>query len=144
MNVFASTVIAKPVDQIWAVLRQFDALTQWSPVVTKALITNHKSSDQIGAIRHLVLADASEFFETLLSLSDEDHELQYDIINSPLPVSNYCATMRVYPITSTGETFATWSAQFDTSEANQDAMREVVGEQICTGGLAAMKSFFES
>lgn len=144
MNVFASIVIDAPAARIWSVLRDFIGLTAWSEAVTGARITNGKASDQVGAIRHLDIADGSAFVETLLTLSDDSMSLSYDIVEGPIPVTDYVATMRVYEVTADGSSFVTWSAQFDTADDQRDAMRDVVGGQIFGGGLAALKAHFEA
>ena len=144
MKVFASTVIDVPAEQVWSVLRNFIGLTAWSNAVTGAHITNDKAADQVGAIRHLDIVDGSVFIETLVSLSDEEMFLKYDIVDGPIPVTNYVATMRVYPITAGNQTYATWSAEFDCPESARDAMQDVVGGQICAGGLQALKAYFEN
>ena len=143
MKVFASVVIDAPIDRIWAVLRDFVGLTVWSSAVTEARIINGKASDQVGAVRHLDIVDGTVFIETLVALSDEEMILQYDIVEGPLPVSNYVATMRLQPVTEGNMTYATWSAEFETADKNIEAMRHVVGDQICAGGLRAMKHYFE-
>jgi hypothetical protein len=144
MKVFASIIIDVRADQLWPVLRDFVGLTTWSNAVSAAHITNGKAPDQVGAIRHLDIVDGSVFVETLVALSDELMSLSYNIVEGPLPVTDYVATMRVYPVTASACSYVTWSAEFDTPESEAEAMREVVGEQICAGGLQAMKAFFES
>jgi hypothetical protein len=144
VKVFASTVIATPAANVWAVLRNFIGLTVWSNAVTGARITNGKATDQVGAVRHLEIADGSAFVESLLALSDEEMFLKYDIVEGPIPVADYVAQMRVQPVTDGDLSYVTWSAEFSTPDAEADAMREIVGEQICAGGLTAMKSYFEA
>ncbi len=143
MKVFASIVIDAPSDQVWSVLRDFVGLTVWSNAVTGAHITNDKAADQVGAVRHLDIVDGTVFIETLVALSDEEMFLKYDILEGPIPVTNYVATMRLYPVTEGNITYATWSAEFDTADEHMEAMRDVVGGQICAGGLRAMKNYFE-
>ena len=143
MKVFESTIINAPPDKIWATLRDFVGLTVWSGAVTGAHITNGKAADQVGAIRHLDIVDGTVFIETLVAHSDKEMFLKYDIIDGPIPVTDYVATMRLYPVTASNQTYATWSAEFDCPDDQRSTMREVVGGQICAGGLQALKSYFE-
>ncbi|MFT4564495.1 MAG: hypothetical protein ACI9BW_004262 [Gammaproteobacteria bacterium] len=143
MKVFASTVIDKPAQSVWNVLRDFVGLAAWSNAVTSAKISNSKASDQPGAVRRLEIGDGSVFTETLLALSDAQMYLKYDIVDGPIPVTDYIATMQVYPVTAGDASYVTWSAEFLTPDDQVDAMREVVGEQICAGGLLALKSHME-
>ena len=143
MHVFESIIIDRPADEIWAVLRDFVGLTAWSSAVTAARITNEMAGDQVGAIRYLDIVDGSHFIETLVSHSDEQMRMQYDIIDGPLPVTHYLSTMQLQPVTVGGQTYATWSAEFETKEKHAETMRKVVGGNICRGGLKAMKAHFE-
>ena len=143
MKVFESTIINAPADKVWAVMRDFVGLTVWSNAVTGAHITNGKAADQVGAIRHLDIVDGSVFIETLVALSDEEMWLKYDIVEGPIPVTDYVATMRLYPVTATDQTYATWSAEFDCPDDQRKAMQDIVGSQICAGGLQALKAYFE-
>lgn len=143
MKVFESTIINTPADVVWATMRDFVGLTEWSSAVTGAHITNGKAADQVGAIRHLDIIDGTVFIETLLAHSDEEMWVKYDIVEGPIPVTNYVATMRLYPVTTTDQTYATWSAEFDCPDNQREAMQNVVGDQICAGGLQSLKAYFE-
>ena len=143
MRVFASIVIDAPADKIWSVLRNFVGLTVWSQAVSAAHITNEKAPDQVGAIRHLEIVDGSVFLETLVAFSDEAMTLKYDIVEGPIPVTDYVATMQVYQVTEGDMSYVTWGAEFDTPDDQVDLMREVVGGQICADGLKALKTYIE-
>lgn len=143
MKVFESTIINASADKIWATMRDFIGLTVWSGAVTGAHITNGKAADQVGAIRHLDIVDGTIFIETLVAHSDEEMWLKYDIVEGPIPVTDYVATMRLYRVTATDQTYATWSAEFDCPDDQRDAMQEIVGNQICAGGLQSLKAYFE-
>lgn len=143
MRVFASIVIDAPADKVWSVLRNFIGLTAWSQAVTAAYVTNDKAPDQVGAIRHLEIVDGSVFLETLVSLSDEAMTLKYDIVEGPIPVTDYVATMQVFQVTEGDMSYVTWGAEFGTPDDQVDLMREVVGGQICADGLKALKTYIE-
>jgi hypothetical protein len=144
MKVNASIVINKPASDVWLVLRNFIGLTTWSNAVTQARITNGKASDQIGAIRELEVEGGAVFTETLVAISDEQKCLTYDIVEGPIPVRDYLATMQVLPVTESDHSYVCWSAEFDTPDDQVTAMRGVVGEQICAAGLRALKAYMES
>ena len=143
MKVFESTIINAPAETVWATLRDFVGLTVWSGAVTGAHITNGKAADQVGAIRHLDIVDGTVCIETLVAHSDEEMWLKYDIVDGPIPVTDAIATMRLYRVTATDQTYATWSAEFDCPDDQREAMRNVVGGEICAGGLQALKAYFE-
>jgi hypothetical protein len=44
----------------------------------------------------------------LLALSDVKHLCTYTILESPLPLENYVATLRLVPVTDGNRTYAVW------------------------------------
>ena len=52
----------------------------------------------VGAIRHLNIVDGTIFRETLLAHSDHDYFYTYNIVEGPLPCSDYISTHRFIPI----------------------------------------------
>ena len=144
MKVSASIVIDKPASEVWSVIRDFIGLTAWSNAVVRARITNGKASDQLGAVRELEVEGGSLFVETLVAISDEQRFLTYDIVEGPIPVTNYLAKMQVLQVTETDQSYVCWAAEFDTPDDQVAAMKDVVGEQICAGGLRALKVHMES
>ena len=143
MYLFKSAIIDAPVAKVWRVLRNFDSVPLWSPDIAEATIEHGRAADAVGCVRKLVLPDGSYFRETLLALSDADHSFSYDIVESPLPVSNYVATQRFTPVTTTGQTFTAWAVNFEVADEHAEEMREVVGVGIFENGFEGMKSYFE-
>ena len=67
-------------------------------------------------MRNFDLADdGGNIREQLLALSDVDHVCTYSILESPLPFTNYVATLRLTPVTMAEATFAEWEASFDVA-----------------------------
>ena len=54
------------------------------------------------------LRDGGAIREQLLTLSDYDFQVSYSILESPLGVDNYVATLKLTPVTDGGRTFAEW------------------------------------
>ena len=93
MHVFRSMVIDAEICAVWSAVRNFDGVASWNPGVVKATLENGAPT-ATGTIRTLEIPDGTIFRETLLAHSDRDHFYTYDIIESPLPVSNYVSTHR--------------------------------------------------
>ena len=64
-----------------------------------AAIENGQPSDRVGCIRHFHLRDGGMIRERLLALSDYDYSCTYEILESPMGVSNYIATLKLTPVT---------------------------------------------
>ncbi len=140
MKVFRSMVLDAPIDRVWAAVRAFDGVVNWNPGVTGAHLESGAPTET-GAIRHLDIADGSVFRETLLAHSDHEHFYTYDIIESPLPATNYVSTHRFMPVTHSGQTLGIWESTFDCAPDQADAMEKIVGDQIYIGGMTGLNDY---
>ena len=57
--------------------------------------------------------------ERLLALSDYDLSMSYAILESPMEVSDYVASVSLSPVTEGNATFAEWSAEFDCAPSRE-------------------------
>ena len=80
--------------------------------------------------------------EQLLALSDYDFSCIYAILESPMGVDNYVATLKLTPITDGDRTFAEWSAEFDCAEGRERELTETIGQGVFQGGFDALKRHF--
>src|SRR5579864_5198221 len=101
---YSSIVIPAPVGAVWAVVRDFNGLPSWTPFVAESRIEHNAPPDQIGCIRNFRLKDGGLIRERLLALSDYDLSCSYSILESPMGVENYVATLSLTPITDGGGT----------------------------------------
>lgn len=83
MGCYNTCVVDAPVDQVWAVLRDFHELSWAADVVTSVERVGAAAGDRVGAGRILNGA----FHETLIALDDDVHELKYTIDDGPGPVA---------------------------------------------------------
>jgi hypothetical protein len=141
VRVQRSSVIAAPVEQVWARIRDFDKLPDWHPAFVNSHIEDGKASDQVGCVRNFHLADGGNLRERLLAFSDVDTYTTYAILDSPLPIVNYVSTLRLRPITDGDRTFVEWTCTFDVEADQKDAMQEALAG-VYDGGFAALKAHF--
>ena len=139
---YSSAVIPAAATAVWAVVRDFNALPQWTPFVAESRIEQKKASDQIGCIRNFRLKDGGRIREQLLSLSDYEMSFEYSILESPMGVENYIATFRLIPVTDSDHTFAEWTAEFDAAPDREDGLVDSIGRNVFAAGLAALKARF--
>ena len=102
-----------PADRVWASVRDFNGLPNWHPAIAESRIENGEPSDKIGCVRDFRLQNGDRMREKLLGLSDYDMFCTYSILESPMPLTNYVATLRLTPITDGDQTFIEWTAEFD-------------------------------
>lgn len=138
MMVFRSMIIEAPIERVWAMVRAFDHVSNWNPGVTAARMEGAGRASEVGAVRHLTIADGSVFRETLLAHSDRDRFYTYDILESPLPVSAYLSTHRFVAITDTNQTLGIWEGSFDCARDQETALDAIVGDDIYIGGMRGL------
>jgi hypothetical protein len=88
------------------------------PAIKASEITEGDSPSAPGAVRVLTGTDDSTYRERLVGLDYAHRALTYEILDSPLPVSGYRSTMRVWPIADTQGAFLTWHATFDAADGH--------------------------
>lgn len=138
-KVVRSTVIDAPAEAVWAVLRDFNGHDQWHPAVAESHIERGQSSDRVGCVRRFRLKDGSELRERLLTLSDADMAFSYCLLETPIPLLNYVAHVRLAPVTNGDRTFWLWQSRFDTPAGREAELARMVGEDIYGGGFEAIR-----
>ena len=113
-QVVRSTIIDAPVDRLWAVLRDFNGHDRWHPSVATSAIERGHPSDKIGCVRRFSLQDGAELREQLLTLSDLEQTFSYCLLDTPIPLFNYVAHVRLLPVTDGNRTFWHWESRFTT------------------------------
>jgi hypothetical protein len=139
IKVYTSSVIDAPADAVWAQVRDFNALPAWTPFVAESRIEDGQPSDKIGCVRNFSLKAGGTIREQLLSLSDYDYLCSYSILESPLGVENYIATLKLTPITDGNRTFAEWSAEFDCAPERERELAQRIGQDVFQAGFNSLK-----
>lgn len=140
VKVVKSTVLDHPVEDVWAVLRDFNGHDEWHPAVADSEIERGQPSDRIGCVRRFHLKDGSELRERLLTLSDADMAFSYCLHETPVPLLNYVAHVRLAPVTDGDGTFWWWESRFDTPAGREAELGRMVAEDIYQGGFDAIRA----
>jgi uncharacterized protein YndB with AHSA1/START domain len=138
-RVYVSSVIDAPAERVWAVVRDFNALPQWVPAVAESRIEQNMQPDRVGCIRAFTLKDGGRLREQLLALSDYEYSVTYAILESPMGVSDYVATLRLFPVTDSGRTFAEWTAEFDCPPERAAALSREIGQGVFQAAFDELK-----
>ena len=96
-NVDVSSVVNADIDRVWAVVRDFNNMSSWHPLLDRSRIEEGAPSDQIGCVRNFYLKDGGNIRERLLSLSDKDYSFWYSILESPMPLTDYVCLLYTSP-----------------------------------------------
>ncbi|SOE17244.1 polyketide cyclase/dehydrase/lipid transport protein [Hoeflea halophila] len=143
VRVVKSTILDVPVETAWDVLRDFNGHDQWHPVVAESAIERGYPSDRVGCVRRFHLVDGSELREKLLTFSDAEMAFSYCLLDTPVPLLNYVAHVRLSPVTDGDRTFWHWESRFDTPPGREDELAQMVGENIYQGGIDAIRALLE-
>jgi uncharacterized protein YndB with AHSA1/START domain len=139
-KVVRSTVLNAPVEAVWDVLRDFNGHDRWHPAVADSHVERGWPSDRVGCVRRFHLVDGSELREQLLTLSDADLAFSYCLLDTPVPLLNYVAHVRLAPVTDGDRTFWHWESRFDTPAGREAELARMVGENIYQGGFDAIRA----
>ena len=139
VKVYRSTVLDAPADRVWRDLRDFNGLANWHPSIAMSRIENDHPADKVGCVRNFQLKNGARTREKLLSLSDYEYACTYAILDSPMDLSDYVATLRLLPVTEGNRCFIEWSAEFDCPPQKAAELAETVGGGIFQTGLDALK-----
>ena len=133
-----SIIVGMPAGALWAILRDFNGHESWHPAVAASEIEDGMAGDQPGAVRDFRLADGSPVREQLLALSDTERSFSYCILEAPVPLLNYVATVRLRPITSEDTCLWEWRAVFDAPASQRDQLERFVADSIIEAGFRAL------
>src|SRR4030088_409595 len=94
---YVSTVVNVRNDRVWSRVRDFNGLPNWHPAIAESRIEGGEPADKIGCVCDFRLRNGDRIREKLLGLSDYDMFCTYSILESPMGVENYVATLHVIP-----------------------------------------------
>ncbi len=141
-RVYVSSVINAPAARVWERVRDFNGLPRWHPRIRESRIENGEPADKVGCVRDFRLQNGDRLREKLLGLSDYDMFCTYAILESPMPLTDYIATLRVTPITDGDRAFIEWTAEFECEDAVAGDLVDGIGSNVFQGGFDALKRHF--
>jgi len=127
-RVYVSTVVNARSDRLWVRVRDFNGLPNWHPAIAESRIEGGEPPDKIGCIRDFRLRNGDRIREKLLE--------------SPMGVENYVATLRLTPVTDGDQTFLEWTAEFDCAPERETELVNNIGSGVFQGGFDALKRAF--
>lgn len=141
-RVFISSVIDAPTERVWERVRDFNALPKWHPRIRDSRIEDALPADKVGCIRNFTLQNGDNIREQLVGLSDYDLFYSYTMLDGPMPLWDYMATIRFTPVTDGARCFAEWSAEFSCAPTDEADLVDGIGTNVFQGGFDALKRHF--
>ena len=139
-HVKKSTVLDAPAEAVWEVIRDFNGHDQWHPAVAESHIERGYPSDMVGCVRNFRLEGGANLREQLLTLSDLEQTFSYCLLDTPVPLFNYVAHVRLFPVTDGDRTYWEWESRFDTPAGRAGELSELVGDGIYAAGFEAIRT----
>ena len=144
MKIVRSTIIDAPLHRVWELLRDFNSHQAWHPGVMESQIEGERGGDEVGAIRRFRLQDGAELREQLLKLSDDQTTFTYAILDSPIPLREYIATVMLRPVTGSDQTFLDWRSSFRVPKGREQELADLVGNGVYETGIRGLKTFLRN
>ncbi len=135
---YASIILKAPVETVWSIVRDFNGLPNWAPAIAKSKIEGGLDADVVGCIRSFHTHDGGHIRERLLMLDDANYRFSYNFEKPAFPVKNYLATLRLYPVTHTDQTFAEWEATFDEAPGDEGKYEKIVSNDVFAGNFRGL------
>lgn len=137
---YASTVVNAPADTVWSYLRDYSNLDEWLPAIDSCEIQGGARRDEVGAIRRLTAQNGEAVFEErLVAFDDQGRSYSYQFVESPLPVRDYRSTIRVAPVTDSGQAFVEWWGEFTADDQDAGPMTEFFAKDVYGAGLTSLR-----
>lgn len=132
-------IVSAPAKSVWALIGGFQALDRWHPAVLESkLIGTGKSA---GDVRVLAVGNDVHIVEKLESYDEAAMSLQYAILESPLPVSNYHAVLTVKSV-GNNEAEVIWQSNFNAQGASDNEAKKTIRD-IYLAGLNALITLYK-
>lgn len=128
--------LAASAQTVWKRIGGFATLHEWHPTIEQT----EMDGAGVGARRTLFLDGGGKVIERLEDEDPVGRSYTYTIVESPLPVANYLATIRVEPEGADGCTVH-WSSTFEPDGVPEDEAKVVI-RGIYEAGFGSLVNAF--
>jgi hypothetical protein len=123
-------------ETIWEMIGKFNSIPEWHPAVTRCDVETTGNT----TLRRLHLIGGGTILEKLEKSDEDGQSYSYSIVESPLPVANFSATIRVHE-TEGGGCSIEWTGEFEAAGApDNEAVKAIEG--IYQAGLDNLRKMF--
>jgi hypothetical protein len=143
---YHSAILAAPLPQVWAELRDFSRTLEicFGAGVSHIKWLGHGSAEHIPAPITFTLEPAGlRIEEEVVARSETEHSLSYRTVGQALSFASYVATFTLRPITtSPGSTFVEWSRDFSLTPDTNPAEFIPFYAQLVDQEFASLVGYF--
>ncbi|HEX2549826.1 MAG TPA: cupin domain-containing protein [Gammaproteobacteria bacterium] len=139
VDIHVDDVIHAPIEKVWAIISDFNGLPSWHPAILNSIIEPGKENNEVGCIRNFNLKNnGGNIREELVMFTPQDFLVKYKILESPMHLSNYTATLQLEHLGS-NEVKIIWKCHFDCHLKYQSSLKEIIGNHVFQAGFDALK-----
>ncbi len=131
-------LIDAPTKAVWALIGGFKAIDRWHPGVVASTLLG--TGSEIGDIRVLTLNKELSIVEQLEFYDQNAMTLRYQILESPLPIANYHATL-IAKDAAKGMTEIIWNSSFKAVGASDEEAKKIISD-IYLAGFESLNDLF--
>ena len=135
-KVTMSTPVAMNADALWQSIGSFAAIGQWHPMMERV----DSDGESKGSLRTLRLIGGAKLVERLEDVSPTERLYRYSIVESPLPISDYFAEIRVKD-NGDGTSTVEWSSDFNVNTSSERDVVKTV-QEVYQAGLDNLSKLY--
>ena len=121
-EIVSKNIVKDQTDKVWNKLIAFGGTEKFVPKLIEKVIVEGKG---IGAVRYIHLKGGGEIIERLTKIDSTNHQMEFIIISTPMPISNYTGIFFVDHI-SNNKCEVTFTSKFNVSKENKNEMESVI------------------
>ncbi|MCH9052706.1 MAG: SRPBCC family protein [Proteobacteria bacterium] len=123
-------------EEVWELIGGFNSLPTWHPAIKKSRIEGEGE----GQVRTLDLTGGATIRERLDRADEDARSYTYSILEGPLPVADYVATLCVREA-GDGACVVEWSSEFNPDGVPEPAAVEII-ESVYSAGFVGLTERF--
>jgi len=124
IEVITTNEIEVKADIVWQKLVAFGGTEKFVPNLIEKVTLKGSGA---GAIRNIHLKGGGEIIEKLTRVDNTNRHLEFTILSTPMPISNYTGIFKVKEVTQ-NKCAVTFISKYQTLAQNRDKMRTVIKE----------------
>lgn len=132
------TTIQARSEEVWKTIRDFGRVGEY----VAGISATQTEGSGVGSLRRLTLTNENQVLERLESLNDSEKTLSYSVLETPLSMTGYVATMKLRD-TGNGQCELLWESAFQAPPDQEPLIKKII-ERLYAWGFEGLKRIHES
>jgi len=121
-EVTTKDIVEVQANLVWKKLIAFDGTEKFVPELIEKVDLEGKG---IGTIRNIYLKGGGKIVEELTKVDSSNHSMEFIILSTPMPISNYTGICKVREITN-NKCEVTFTSKYSVSKENEKEIESVI------------------